>query len=169
MISWHSSTFIWWCLFRGLSYIIVHYGGIIDCFNLSTKNSLYTKKGPITRRPRAAALLGQPQAAGSVYRLRIVTPKKPNSARRPTVKAYLNNGKHAVSHIPGQGHNLKRHSKILIRGGGARDLPGVRHTCIRAKLDFLCSKNKTKRRSIYGVKRPQDDITKIRRCLRRSN
>jgi len=135
---------------------------------LSTKNSLYSKSPRPHRRSRSAALLGHPQAAGSVYRLRIVTPKKPNSARRPVIKSYLNNGKHVVAHIPGQGHNLRRHSKILIRGGGARDLPGVRHTCVRGTMDLLGSKNKTMRRSIYGVKRPQSSVQKIRRCLRRS-
>lgn len=117
-----------------------------------TKNYSYNKIFPKPRRCKSAALLGSPQAGGSVYRLRIVTPKKPNSARRPAIKAYLNNNKHAVCHIPGQGHNLKRHSKILVSGVGARDLPGVRHSCIRGVYDFMGMKNKSRRRSIYSVK-----------------
>jgi small subunit ribosomal protein S12 len=104
-----------------------------------------------------------------VYRLRIVTPKKPNSARRPVIKSYLSNGKHVVAHIPGPGHNLRRHSKVLISGVGARDLPGVRHSCVRGVLDFMGAKDKTKRRSVYGTKRPDAEKTKIRRCLRRAS
>ena len=119
---------------------------------MSTKSSLYKKLPRPTKRSKSAALLGAPQAGGNVYRLRIVTPKKPNSARRPAIKAYLNNNKHAVCHIPGKGHNLKRHSKVLISGVGARDLPGVRHSCIRGVYDFAGLKNKARRRSIYSVK-----------------
>lgn len=118
------------------------------------------------KRHRSAALLGCPQAAGTVFRARIVTPRKPNSARRPAVKAFLYNSKQVVAHIPGMGHNLRRHSRILIRGGGARDLPGVRHTCVRGVHDFLGVRNKIRRRSIYGVKRPQRLITKLRRKFR---
>ena len=142
--------------------------GLTARFSLSTKNALYFKDISKSRRPRAAALLGQPQAAGNVFRPRIVTPKKPNSARRPAVKVFLNNGKHVVAHIPGIGHNLRRHSRVLVRGGGARDLPGVRHSVVRGIYDFLGVKDKRKRRSVYGVKRPQDEVTKIRRRFRRN-
>lgn len=134
---------------------------------MAAKPSSYKKAPPKRHRPRAAALLGAPQAGGNVFRPRIVTPKKPNSARRPAVKLFLHNSKHVVAHIPGIGHNLRRHSKVLIRGGGARDLPGVRHTCIRGVYDFLGVKNKRYRRSIYGVPRPDSMITKIRRRYRR--
>lgn len=146
----------------------MQYWGLTPCFNLSTKNALYDKDISKPRRPQAAALLGQPQAAGNVFRPRIVTPKKPNSARRPAVKVFLNNGKHVVAHIPGTGHNLRRHSRVLVRGGGARDLPGVRHSAVRGVYDFLGVKDKRTRRSVYGVKRPQDEITKIRRRFRRN-
>jgi small subunit ribosomal protein S12 len=111
--------------------------------------------------------LCNPQAAGYVYRLRIVTPRKPNSARRPAVKAVLNNGKWPVVHIPGIGHNLRKHSDILIRGRGPRDLPGVRHSCLRGVYDFLGVKDKNRRRSIYGVSRPQHKINKIRKKFRK--
>ncbi len=117
---------------------------------------------------RSAALCGSPQVQGDVVKVKIVTPKKPNSARRPVVKASLTNGKGVVSHIPGIGHNLRKHSDVLIRGGGARDLPGVRHTCIRGVYDFMGVKNKKRRRSIYGVKRPDNKITKIRRKFRKA-
>lgn len=119
-------------------------------------------------RSKSAALCGCPQVQGDVVKVRIVTPKKPNSARRPVVKALLTNKKGVVSHIPGIGHNLRKHSDVLIRGGGARDLPGVRHTCIRGVYDLMGVKNKKRRRSIYGIKRPDNKITKIRRKFRKA-
>lgn len=133
---------------------------------MATKLGNYRKDPKKRRRPRAAALLGAPQVGGNVFRPRIVTPKKPNSARRPVVKAFLHNSKHVVAHIPGIGHNLRRHSKILVRGGGARDLPGVRHSCVRGVYDFLGVKDKNRRRSIYGVKRPSHLVIKLRRKYR---
>jgi small subunit ribosomal protein S12 len=38
--------------------------------------------------------------------------------------------------IPGHGHNLQKHSVVLIRGGRVRDLPGVRYKLIRGKYDL---------------------------------
>jgi len=85
--------------------------------------------------------------------LRVATPKKPNSARRPVVHVYfMNLRKKRVCHIPGGGHTVRKHSEVLICGNGVRDLPGVNYSCIRGVYDFLGSINKTKRRSIYGVK-----------------
>lgn len=99
-------------------------------------------------------------------RLRICTPRKPNSARRPVVKAMLSTQKKALAHIPGSGHSLKRHSRVLIKGVGARDLPVVNYTCIRGVYDFEPLYKKRRRRSIYGVKLASDLKTHVRRCIR---
>lgn len=113
-------------------------------------------------------LQGNPQVRGIVVRLRIATPKKPNSARRPVAKVTLINKCEVVAHIPGIGHSLRKHSTVLICGVGARDLPGVRHSCIRGVKDFSGVVGKTKRRSIYGVKMPDLQRKKLRRKLRTS-
>lgn len=94
-----------------------------------------------------------PQKKGIVKRVRIQTPRKPNSARRQVVKLILMRKKYTVAYIPGKGHTLKKHSRVLIRGGGARDLPGVYATCIRGVFDLKYVLGKTKRRSIYGIKK----------------
>ncbi len=107
-----------------------------------------------------------PQRKGIVLRLRICTPRKPNSARRPVVKAMLSTQKKALSHIPGAGHTLKRHSRTLIKGVGARDLPVVNYTCIRGVYDFEPLSKKRRRRSIYGVKLASDLKTHVRRSIR---
>lgn len=92
-----------------------------------------------------------PQKRGVVQKVRIQTPRKPNSARRQVVKLYLTTKKYTVSYIPGTGHTLKKHSTVIIRAGGARDLPGVYSTCIRGLKDLKGIMTKKRRRSIYGV------------------
>ncbi len=130
-----------------------------------TQNDLKKKRN--NRHSRSAGLLKNPQKKADVIRPKIITPRKPNSARRPVVKAKLSNNNLIIAHIPGIGHNLRKHSDVLIEGGGCRDLPGVRHTCVRGTFDFLGVKNKIRRRSIYGVKRPEELIKKIRKKFRK--
>jgi len=96
-------------------------------------------------------LLRSPQKRGVVQRVRIQTPRKPNSARRQVVKLLLTTKRYTVSYIPGTGHNLKKYSTVIIRAGGARDLPGVYSVCIRGAKDLPGIMYKTRRRSIYGV------------------
>ena len=113
---------------------------------------LYVKNNKINKKSKS--LLFCPQLKGSITKTRIVTPKKPNSARRPVAKVLLTNKKSILAHIPGIGHNLRKHSTVLVRGGGARDLPGVRYSCVRGSFDLLGVVNRVKRRSIYGVQIP---------------
>ena len=56
----------------------------------------------------------------------IAKPKKPNSAKRKVARVKLTTGKTVQAYIPGEGHNLQEHSVVLVRGGRAQDLPGVR-------------------------------------------
>jgi small subunit ribosomal protein S12 len=119
-----------------------------------------------THRKFFSILFNNPFVKGSVIKTLIITPKKPNSARRPVSKIILNNNYACLAHIPGIGHNLKKHCLVLIRTGGARDLPGVQFTCVRGVYDFLGLLNKTKRRSIYGSKKSDDLKKKIRKKFR---
>lgn len=112
-------------------------------------------------------LQNNPQVRGTVIRVRIATPKKPNSARRPVAKIILINKRNVVAHLPGIGHNLRKHSSVLVCGVGARDLPGVRHSCIRGVKDFGPVSNRTKRRSVYGIKTLTNKERKLRRKLRK--
>lgn len=97
-------------------------------------------------------LAHNPQKVGVVRNLRVVTPRKPNSARRGAVKILLSSGKLSVAYIPGSGHSLKKYSTTLVQGRGARDLPGVYCRCIRGVKDLKGVTSKKRRRSIYGVK-----------------
>ena len=94
-----------------------------------------------------------PQRRGVCLQVRTVTPKKPNSALRKVARVRLSNGKEITAYIGGEGHNLQEHSIVLVRGGGVRDLPGVRYHVIRGSLDTLGVPNRKKGRSKYGTKR----------------
>lgn len=94
-----------------------------------------------------------PQKRVTIAKVRITTPRKPNSARRKTVRGFYKKDKKIVlSYIPGGIHSLKKFSVIMIRGGGARDLPGIYSSGIRGKYDLLGLIDKSRRRSIYGAK-----------------
>ena len=112
------------------------------------------------------ALKGNPQAKATVMRVRIVTPRKPNSARRQVIKGLLFDDTRVTAYIPGIGHNLRRHSNALIRGGGARDLPGVSYSCCRGACDLVGVPNRKRRRSVYGIKWPGHKLKKLRRIYR---
>lgn len=118
------------------------------------------------RKLHRPKLKGSPQRKCMILRLRICTPRKPNSARRPCMKGHMTSNCKVLAYIPGSGHNLRRHSKTLLRGGGARDLPVVNYSCIRGVYDFDPLYIKKRRRSIYGVKVPLDQRTYLRKDLR---
>lgn len=124
----------------------------------------YYKREERNKKPK---LNKGPQKKGVILRLRICTPRKPNSARRPAVKLKLSTKKNALAHIPGSGHNLRKFSKVLINGNGARDLPVVNYTCIRGVYDFAPLTHIKRRRSIYGLKLDPTLKTHIRRKLRK--
>lgn len=98
-------------------------------------------------------LQGCPQKHGVIVKLRIVSPKKPNSARRKVARVRLSNKLMITARLIGQGHNLQAYSHVLIRGGRANDLPGVRYTMMRGNLDFSWEENfrRAKSRSKYGI------------------
>lgn len=132
---------------------------------MTTLNQLLIKKR-FFKKKLNPILSKKPQIKGVVTKSRITTPRKPNSARRPVVKVLLSNKKQRVAHIPGKGHNLRKHSEVLISGVGARDLPGVHFSCIRGVYDLSPVVGKVRRRSIYGVKKPDSLKKKLRRKFR---
>jgi len=77
-----------------------------------------------------------PHKKGTVVKIRIAKPKKPNSAQRKIAKTKLSNKRKILAYIPGQGHALKAYSGILVSGGRANDLPGVRFSIMRGKFDL---------------------------------
>ncbi len=105
------------------------------------------------RRPKHPALHGCPQKRGVCLQVKIMTPKKPNSALRKVARVRLSNGVEVTAYIPGEGHNLQEHSIVLVRGGRVRDLPGVRYHIVRGVLDSQGVADRKQARSKYGAKK----------------
>ena len=153
------------------SFNTYYYTKYIDIFNnilLSTINqSLLLKK--ISKKPfsRTNKLKKNPQKRGSITKLYIKTPKKPNSALRQVAKVILSTKKYLITRLPGWRLFPKRFNKILIRGGRANDLPGVNASAVRGTWDFSPLIGIRYKRSKYGVKRAANSLKHIRRCYRK--
>jgi small subunit ribosomal protein S12 len=118
--------------------------------NQLCKNEIRKTKKIKTKTP---ALLKNPQIKGICTKVFMRTPKKPNSAMRKVAKVKLTTKKTVEAYIPGEGHNLRQYSVVLIRGGRVPDLPGVKYKIIRGKYDLQPVKNRKTSRSKYGVKK----------------
>lgn len=102
-----------------------------------------------TNRPVSTV---NPQKRGVCTIVKIMTPKKPNSAQRKVARVRLSNKMEVTAYIMGEGHSLAEHSIVLVRGGRVKDLPGVKYHIIRGKYDATGVANRKTSRSKYGVK-----------------
>ena len=116
---------------------------------LNQRQKVVIKKNTHSLSP---ALLQCPQVRGRVVRLKIVTPRKPNSAIRKVARVLLSSYKRVDAYIPGIGHKLQKHSTVLVRGGRVKDLPGMKYTIIRGKFDLKRLDARRKACSKYGAK-----------------
>ncbi|MCP8352481.1 30S ribosomal protein S12 [Candidatus Synchoanobacter obligatus] len=123
---------------------------------MPTTNQLVRKP---RKRPqiktKVPALTGSPQRRGVCLNVKVVKPKKPNSANRKVCRVLLSNGMEITAYIPGIDHDLKEHSVVLVAGGRRKDLPGVGYTVVRGKLDATGVQGRKQGRSKYGTKRPK--------------
>jgi small subunit ribosomal protein S12 len=110
----------------------------------------------IMNRSKSPALQRCPQRRGVCIAVRVLTPKKPNSALRKVARVRMTNGEEVTAYIPGEGHNLQEHSIVLVRGGRVKDLGGVRYHIVRGTLDSVGVANRKRGRSKYGAKRPKE-------------
>lgn len=99
------------------------------------------------------ALLGCPHRYGIVLRAVIVTPRKPNSARRKAVWVRLSSGYTVLAYVPGIGHTLSQHSGVLVRAGGGKDVPGIKYSAVRGVHDLGPVVGRRSSRSKYGCPR----------------
>lgn len=126
------------------------------------RKASYQRQG-CYRRPR---LQQRPQVKGIITKIAMMSPKKPNSAIRIVAKVKLTNGLKVTGRMPGIGYLGSKFNRVLVRGGRANDLPGVGYTLIRGVFDFSPVIFKRKRRSIYGVSRPDGYTKFVKRSLR---
>lgn len=94
-----------------------------------------------------------PLKRGVCTKVSTTTPRKPNSALRKVARVRLTNGMEVTAYIPGEGHNLQEHSVVLLKGGGPKDLAGVRYTIVRGALDTAGVGKRKQGRSKYGTKK----------------
>lgn len=105
------------------------------------------------KKVKTPALCQRPQLKGVCLKVIHKSPKKPNSAVRKVAKIKLSTKKIIEAYIPGEGHNLRQFSVVVIRGGRVPDLPGVKYKCVRGVNDFVCVSARKTARSKYGTKR----------------
>jgi len=109
------------------------------------------------RRLKSRALDGAPHRKGIIYKVAVMPPRKPNSARRTFAKVRLIiNNRRIFAKIPGIGdHFLQNHALVLVRGHGPKDSPGINYHLIRGLYDFhrLEVYGRRNRRSKFGVKK----------------
>jgi small subunit ribosomal protein S12 len=119
---------------------------------------LSLKKARVGRfvKKKKLALNNCPQKRGTCMKVHILTPRKPCSARRAMTRVRLSNKITVTCHIPGEGHNLKKFSSVLVRGGRPHDLPGVKYKVIRGarKTDLQPLYLRKSARSKCGVPDP---------------
>ena len=115
----------------------------------------YVREGLVVakkkRKKRLWKLGGGPQRRGVVERVIIERPRKPNSAKRKVARVRLCTGLRVRAYIMGEGHDLERFKWVLIRGGRAKDLSGIKYKVIRNKYGHGPVYNRTTSRSKYGV------------------
>ena len=121
---------------------------------MPTINQLVKKnRKPPRKFSKSPVLNRSPQKRGVCLQVKTMTPKKPNSALRKVARVRLSNNIEVTAYIPGEGHNLQEHSIVLVRGGGPKDLGGVRYSIVRGTLDTSGVEGRKQSRSLYGAKR----------------
>jgi small subunit ribosomal protein S12 len=110
---------------------------------------------PLKKR-KAPAFKNAPQRKGIIYKIAVMSPRKPNSAKRTFAKVRIVfNQKRVFAKIPGIGdHFLQTHSLVLLRGHGPKDSPGINYHLIRGVCDFIREETfgRKNRRSKFGLK-----------------
>src|ERR1700760_1966853 len=100
---------------------------------MSFQQLLVKPRVNFVKKRKAPAFNEGPHRKGVIYKIAIMTPRKPNSARRTFAKVrLLVNNKRLFAKIPGIGeHYLQAHSLVFVRGHGPKDSPGINYHLIR--------------------------------------
>jgi len=112
-------------------------------------------------------VINKPQALAKIIKVKIIAPKKPNSAQRKVAKVNLQTLKkpslktqivtykpkklETISRIIGPGF-MSEHSIVLLKGRGPKDLPGVQTCVIRGSIGIAPNFYRNSKRSKYGLK-----------------
>jgi len=137
---------------------------------MPTNNQLALTGRKIRRyKNKRRALQNCPQKKGTCIKTFKMTPRKPNSAMRKVISVKFKDWKwQPFVFIPGdrgQGgkkggkgkdgkekHPVQKFAHVLVRGGRAKDLPGVKYSAVCGKLDVKRLESRINGRSKFGVK-----------------
>ncbi|CAJ0849645.1 21881_t:CDS:2 [Entrophospora sp. SA101] len=126
------------------------------------KTKLLALKANWNSRKKKYSAANNPQKSGICKKIGVIKPRKPNSANRAYARIVLKNKKEITVYIPGEKHNLQEYSSVLISGGGAQDLPGVKYSVIRGRGDAEGVKDRKQGRSLYEItKNPEKHLIKL--------
>lgn len=108
------------------------------------------------KKIKRKALANCPQKKGICVRVFKISPKKPCSAKRSVTFVRLSNEYYIICKISGEGHNLKKYSSVLVRGGRTLDIPGCKYRIIfgskNSDIRVMFPGKKKKARSKLGLK-----------------
>src|SRR5258706_12419024 len=90
-------------------------------------------------KPKHPAMQGCPQKKGVCLQVKIMTPKKPNSALRKVARVRLSNGVEVTAYIPGEGHNLQNTPSFWCAVGGVGTYPPSAITSFAASSTLQAS------------------------------
>lgn len=113
-------------------------------------------RGTYNPKKRRLTPTVNPQKRGVVLQTETMTPKRPNSALRKVARVKLSNGKEVTAYIPGEGHNIVPHSRVLVRGGRVQDLPGIKYYVVRGVYDVEGVAGRKSSRSKYGTNKSEE-------------
>jgi small subunit ribosomal protein S12 len=104
-------------------------------------------------------ILGKPQIAGSVKRVFVRSPKKPNSANRAVAHVFIVKQltkityytfRLVTAHIPGEKHKVAQFNNVHLCGAGLTDLPGVHQRVVHGRRDVLGTFFRLRKRSKFA-------------------
>lgn len=133
-------------------------------FNMPTVVQLANKGRKLRKyKNKRRALRSCPQKKGICVRAFKMTPRKPNSAIRKVAFVKFRRWKWDVLiYIPGDRdidkHPLQKFSVVLVRGGRAKDVPGVKYTAICGKFDLPRLEDRNNGRSKFGMVKTWDRV-----------
>jgi len=118
---------------------------------MPTLNQLFFIRQRKKKKKQNKLLEACPQKRAVCTKLVIMSPRKPNSAKRKVAKIRLSTRKYTFGYIRGEGHNLQKFAHVLVHGGLIPDLPGVHYRIVRGKLDLQSVLKRRQGRSKYGT------------------
>ena len=130
---------------------------------VTSRQLLRGARKKIKVKAKYPAMRGKPQIEGVCVKVsKDKTPKKPNSALRAEAKVrVIKTGQIIRAYIGGEGGLCKEHARVLVRPGGAQDIPGQKYCVIGGAAKRDCPPAgghpkvpRKKKRSKYGVKKP---------------